>query len=287
MKESELDLVSEFISKHNREDHTHIGFCGEEVESIKHDMKSELDLAYTESFLVTYDEDQLVGVLGFDADFSNKNAEVWGPFIKDGYEEWRHKLWKGMLSYIPDGIDSLELFPNHQNEVVNQLAREADFQKHSEQLILTYSEVEDASNTDHNELSAEQHHNFITLHDQEFPKTYYNGAQIIERMNEHRKVFVKLNEEGQLIGYIYVEVEPEVSDASIEFFAVDPSERGKGIGKQLMKEALAWMLSFEEINSVALCVNAKDEGAIGLYLKSGFERKHQLVCYMKSLKGKG
>ncbi|GAA0462394.1 hypothetical protein GCM10008935_17430 [Alkalibacillus silvisoli] len=40
-------------------------------------MKNDMDdINYTDSFIVPYEGNELVGVLGFDADFENSNAEI-------------------------------------------------------------------------------------------------------------------------------------------------------------------------------------------------------------------
>lgn len=118
------------------------------------------------------------------------------------------------------------------------------------------------------------------LHDKTFPNTYYDGEEIISRLNNHRKVFV-CKEAKELTGYIYVEAEPEFDEGSIEFFAVNESQRGKGIGCYLLTMALRWLFSFNSIDSVSLCVNSKNEKAINLYKMAGFKEKHQLSYFIK------
>jgi len=118
------------------------------------------------------------------------------------------------------------------------------------------------------------------LHDRVFPNTYYSGNQIIERLNDHRKVFMDIKN-NSLAGYIYVEINPVFGEGSIEFFAVDQSQRGKGIGSKLLTMALKWLFTFDSINSITLCVNSENEKALNLYKIIGFKKKCQLCYFTK------
>ena len=58
---------------------------------------------------------------------------------------------------------------------------------------------------------------FAELHDRLFPTTYYNGAELVERLNENRRAWLT----EDLLGYIYVECKPDHGWASLEFVGVD------------------------------------------------------------------
>ncbi len=61
----------------------------EVLQTIIHDFS---DVGWRQSFVATYENNDLIGVLGFDVDEVKKCAEIWGPFIKA--ENW------GKLLYI-------------------------------------------------------------------------------------------------------------------------------------------------------------------------------------------
>ena len=45
-------------------------------------------IGWEKSFVVTYENNKIIGVLGFDVDEVKKCAEIWGPFIKaENWEE--------------------------------------------------------------------------------------------------------------------------------------------------------------------------------------------------------
>lgn len=282
LKDEDVKKVAQFISQLNSKDESHIGFCGTNIDELVHSLKNDLtDVPYTDSFVVAYEQDSLIGVLGFDADLDGEVAEVWGPFILENKWEIASSLWNRLVELLPREIEALHLFPNKKNVKVLQLAEEYNFHKNSEQAILDFprgkkKELKDVPVV---ELTPEFYEDMMELHDEVFPSTYFNGQQIVERLNGERKVFI-LEENGDLSGYIYVEAEPEFGEASIEFFAVKSSKRGQGIGVQLLTAALHWLFTFDSMDSVRLCVNA-DNKAIHLYKKVGFQHIHNLCYFTK------
>ncbi|MGN7399991.1 GNAT family N-acetyltransferase [Cytobacillus praedii] len=285
MKNNDVDTVAKFISEMNKIDDSHIGYCGNDRFEIAHSLREDLsDITYNNSFITVYEEDELIGVLGFDADLESNSAEIWGPFIKENKWDVVNHLWNRMVELLHDDIHSIRMFPNKLNKKVLQLAEELSFTKHSDQTILNFNKksISELDEIFILELKEEYFTEMKNLHDQSFPNTYYSGQQIINRLNEDRKVFIIVND-GQLDGYIYVEAEPAYGEASIEFFAVKESKRGKGIGSKLLTAALNWIFTIESIKSITLCVNSSNQNAINLYKKVGFQQIHELCFFTKNI----
>lgn len=244
---------------------------------MRHDIS---DVKYTESFVVAYEGNKLVGVLGFDADLEDKSAEIWGPFIFPDKWDITHGMWKKMIDMLPKEVDSLEMFPNLNNIRVCQLAEDLSFEKYSDETILIFrrENTKELKTVSIEELTTEYYLNMMQLHDEAFPTAYYSGQQIINRLDDNKKVFMVTNK-GLFCGYIYVEADPEFGEASIEFFAVEKSERGNGIGGKLLLGALKWLFTFRSMDSITLCVNSTNDYAINLYKKVGFEHLHDLCAF--------
>ncbi|WP_162785110.1 GNAT family N-acetyltransferase [Bacillus sp. P14.5] len=286
MNEGEVDRVAEFISHLNREKASHIGYCGQDSKEIAYSIRNDItDLSYMDSFLVAYDQDELVAVLGFDADIENNSAEIWGPFFKGFHIDVLHSMWNRMIELIPDQVHSLRMFPNKKNVNVLTLAEELGFVQKSVQTILSFDrkDMGQVSGEPFQEITPEYYSAMKELHNKIFPESYYNGSQIIERMIDYNKVMIT-SEGGRLTGYIYAEAEPEFGEASLEFFAVDESARGKGIGARLISQALNWLFLFDSMHSVTLCVDSANEKALRLYTKMGFKKEHELVYLIKNSK---
>lgn len=278
--------VAALIAKLNSESGSHIGYCGKQQEEISSYLQNELtDVPFEQAFVLAFKEETLIGVIGFDADFEQKVAEVWGPFVEADHQDQAILLFKDMLQLIPSEVERLFMFPNKENETALTIAADFNFSKQSEQAILIKRRNDIfASQVSKLPLLTEQRNReMIHLHDLAFPDTYYTGEQIINRINEHRKVFYNMKED-KFAGYIYVEVEPEFSEASIEFFAVDERFRGQSIGTELLKGAVSWIFSFKEIDELRLCVNSTNNQAIRLYQKAGFKLADELYFFQKELK---
>ncbi|HAM79539.1 GNAT family N-acetyltransferase [Ornithinibacillus bavariensis] len=282
MQENKLEAVANFIAEMNNKESFHIGYCGRDSTEIKQYIKEEIP--YNTSFITAYDGGKLVGVLGFDPDIDSGNAEIWGPFALANHWNTVDEMWEKMIEILPKNISSVSLFPNKRNKHVLEFAQKYQFNKESEEAILVFDRsnshlLQEASLE---ELTPKFYDAMEQLHDKTFPGTYYSGRQIIERLDEYKKVFIR-KENEELIGYIYVEAEPEFGDASIEFFGVLEDKRGLGIGGQLLKGAIRWLFTFEAIDSITLCVNMKNDNAIRLYQKVGFTLQDELCFFKKRI----
>ncbi|MBU9722886.1 MULTISPECIES: GNAT family N-acetyltransferase [Bacillaceae] len=282
-REEDILQVAELIAKLNKEKEHHIGYCGEDRDEIINTLETEFkDHLFENSFVIAERDEKMVGVLGFDGDLENQHAEIWGPFFSEaGWGKYVIHMWTKLQKLIPSEIDTISLFPQKNNENCAQFANGIGFEKQSEQTILVVRQEDvDKVPSDRGTEINEFYEEVRALHDATFPGTYYNGDEIMGRINDLRKVFT-LQEQGKLVGYIYVEAEPQFGEGSIEFFAVHEAYRGKGKGKELLQIGLKWLFSFEELDKITLCVNAGNDKAIRLYEHVGFQKKHELVHYIK------
>ncbi|MDR7856741.1 GNAT family N-acetyltransferase [Tissierella sp.] len=284
-KKEEINKISNFIADLNIIEESHIAYCGVNSEEIANSLIEDItDIEFDKSFIIAREDDEVIGVLGFDADMERNSAEIWGPFIKK--ENWSiaADMWEKMMEILPEKIESISMFINNKNSNCLKLADILDFSKKSEESILKFyrENIDSLDEVNLLELDVKDYEAMKKLHDKSFPNTYYSGEEIISRLNNHRKVFV-CKEADKLIAYIYVEAEPEFGEGNIEFFAVNEVQRGKGVGKILLTMGLKWLFSFNSIDSITLCVNAQNEKAINLYKKVGFTEKYQLSFFMKEI----
>lgn len=285
MKKNDVECVAKFISQINKVEDTHIGYCGiEQVEIANSFIEDLTDVPYGESFITAYENNNLIGVIGFDADLVNKSVEIWGPFVTESNRFILSEMWSEMLRLLPNEIEEIHLFPNKRNKNCIKFASDLGFICHSEQTILKFNKqnINDYKSISPVEIREGCYSDFKILHNENFPMTYYDGQQIIDRINEHRKVFIT-KELDDLSGYIYVEAEPEFGEANIEFFAVKELYRGRGIGGKLLIHALHWLFTFDSISSVTLCVNSTNKKAISLYKKVGFKHIYDLCFFSKKI----
>lgn len=124
------------------------------------------------------------------------------------------------------------------------------------------------------------HQSFSALHQLSFPNTYYSSEQILERTNEDNRLLT-IQDNMDLMGYVYVEASPLHGEGAIEYIAVSPAYRGQGVATKLMKAALHYLFSFDGIEEISLSVEANNKAAIALYMATGFQVKHTMIAFKK------
>lgn len=278
--------VAAFIARLQTDKTHQIAYFGQDTAELAAAIQT---FAPPNNVLLAYEDDQLIGLLGVDTDPSSGRAWLHGPLVD--FPDWQgvaDALYDEAmrLQMIPDFVHDEELFVDVANSNIAAFAASRRFTPGNPQTSLRLSRdalsllpvVEPAS-----ELAAPQYPQFVRLHDSLFPKTYYSGQQIIERIGERDRVFVVTapNVDVLPIGYIYARIETEATDGYIDFIGVAPDFRRQGIARRLIIAAAHWLFSFPEIEAVALTVAADNEAALALYISLGFAHVQTLQAYRK------
>ena len=261
---SKVEELASFIANMNKDATHHVGYCGDQKEELLHTILHDFsDIGWEKSFVVTYENNKIIGVLGFDVDEVKKCAEIWGPFIKaENWEEVALHMWKELIEKVPFHIEKFYGFYHVENNncarlMKNLYAKEQD--RHS--IFILNNIVEQRIICNVEEALPQVFEQFIALHNHVFPNTYYEGNEIIERLSDTNKLFVSMKN-GKLEGYVYVEVNPEFHEANIEFIATAENSRRKGVGEQLLQGAIQYIFSFQEMKEIELCLNTNNDRAM-------------------------
>lgn len=277
------EKIASFIASMNKDATHHVGYCGDEKEELLHTILHDFsDIGWERSFVVIYEGNKIIGVLGFDVDEVKKCAEIWGPFIKaENWEEIALLMWKELIEKVPFRIEKFYGFYHMENNNCANLMKSVNAKEQDRHSIFSLSNNIVGQRIIYNveEALPQVFEQFISLHNNVFPNTYYEGNEIIERLSDTNKLFVSV-ENDRLEGYIYVEVNPEFQEANIEFIATAEESRGKGIGECLLRAAIQHIFSFQGMRGIELCLNTNNEGAMKLYKKVGFEEKACLQHYI-------
>ena len=282
LTENDFTIVSRFIANLNGAKETHITEAGIDPKDIEQTIKFELpDIPAAESFLLAFEESQLIAVWGFEVDMERGVAYLWGPFIEhSNWHEVAAILWPKLLEIIPSKISSIRLNPSAKNTNAVKFAEQLNFETKSEALLLEINKENHQPFESERivELNKTYEANFVSLHDTIFPDTYYDGQEILERLNEYRKVFIT----NDFSGYVYADIQINAGTAEIEFIGVKESERGKGLGQLLLKKALDWIFMHQKMNKVSLYMQ-EDNPAIKLYKKVGFRVEDKAYSFNLNL----
>ncbi|WP_277584397.1 GNAT family N-acetyltransferase [Psychrobacillus antarcticus] len=280
-----LNELSSFLERINKENTSHIGYCGEKKKEISNTLSTDFsDIAIEKSFVVAYDKDNIVGALGFDIDVESRSAEVWGPFVKNGQSFFRiaNDLWQVLETTIPFILEEYLFYVNEKNTFARKFIENNNGVENGYHLILRADKnsLTDGQDIHIKTYDSTFHKSFSALHSLAFPNTYYSSDQILSRMSEDNRLLI-IHYNYEIKGYVYVEANPLHGEGTIEYIAVSPVFRGQGIATKLMKAALHHLFSYEGMAEIKLSVEANNNAAIALYTASGFQVKHKLIAYKK------
>jgi GNAT superfamily N-acetyltransferase len=279
-----LDELVQFVASLNSEGEHHIGFFGEGEADVRASL-AECLIQPSEGFTMAYEENELVGVFGVDADPEVNRAWLFGPLVDHAdWHEIADQLYAKVLSRIPVNIRDYDLFADVQNTRMEAFAVRHGFPVHSENAVLSLTR-ENYKPAGKRQLQVIRYQKrffkqFETLHKALFPNAYFTARQIAEKIDENHQLFLVV-EERQLLGYHFCKIEPESGSGYIDFIGTGPLARGGGIGAELLASGVDWMFSASTTQKINLTVNADNVAARHLYEKFGFITDRIMRGYRK------
>lgn len=277
----DLDELSLFLSESNKRKESHIGFCGEQVEEIKQTLKEDFvshddDINF---FIARNNIGKIIAAIGLDVD--GTVAEVWGPFNQVSSIKLQCQLWEKLVNENPI-IQEYYFFINKENTQQQEFMKELAAKKTGEHLTLVikernFNKVSEMKSTPY---VTGDFNDFENLHNDTFPRTYYDARTITKRLGDGNSLKVLKNELNEFQGYAYFEVDAEMGEASLEYISISTEAQNKGLGTMLLKEVLTEMFSYTPINEIKLTVENANSQANHVYMKAGFEPKDILLSYL-------
>lgn len=272
-----------FIVRMNNEPSHHIAFFGVG----EADVRSTLDEAVipiSEGFHLAYENEKLIGIFGVDADPEISRAWLLGPII--AHTDWQKiadEMFSTIQPFIPEGIREQELFCDVKNVNVRAFAERHHFPPRAETAIFSLERkayIKQAISTDIMDFQESYFEQFETLHNGLFPNTYYTARQIVEKLDDHHRLLLAV-EDGRLLGYHFCKIESE--SGYVDFIGADASARGRGIGASLLASGLDWIFASPTTARINLTVNADNDSAQSLYKKFGFFCERITIGFRKTV----
>jgi ribosomal protein S18 acetylase RimI-like enzyme len=221
--------------------------------------------------------DRLRGALAVEADPEIGRAWLWGPFTDPAADAAEARGLEDALlaatgDLLPVGVGELEIAGDERNERLVAFADRHGFVRFSRSFLLAFprERFDPAAVAPLPDLDPALDGQMAALHEAAFAGSHWNARQMREMHGTHRRL-LGFVEDGRLLGYVFVRVEAEVDEAEVEFLAVDPAARGKGVGGALLRAALHHIFSFDHVTGTGLSVREELADAIHLYRKTGFE----------------
>jgi RimJ/RimL family protein N-acetyltransferase len=281
-----LDELIQFVVRLNSDGAHHIGFFGEGEADVRASL-AECQISPAEGFRLAYEEGELVGVFGVDADPEINRAWLFGPLVK--HEDWHtvaDQLYAEVLPLIPVDIRDYDLFCDIQNTRIQAFAARHGFPLNSENAVLTLKRENytPAANGKSNIIPyrEELFDQFEQLHKTLFPNAYFTARQMVEKLDGDHRLFLAV-EKDRLLGYHFCKIEAASDSGYVDFIGRDPDARGRGIGADLLVAGLDWMLAAPSTMKINLTVNADNMAARALYEKFGFVTDRIMRGYRKRI----
>ena len=281
----DFKLMAEFISKYNQLPTEHCLHCSQNSNEILEELKDH-ETRGEQHFLLAFKGDKLVGLLGGDSD-NNPLTEIWlwGPFIdKTAPKSLNQQLYNELLATFPT-IKKMTAFYHVENKNAKSFYATLGFKEQKEatheyhcplnncppEILNIPPNKEQIIPFEERFLSA-----FEALHTTAFPKSYYSIQEMMELKNLQNGNFQlwiqRTLTTNELLGYVFANITPN-QEGFIHFLAVDPQQRKKGIGSQLLQRALYFFFVEHQLPSVSLTVSDTNN-ARQLYEKHGFKLRY-------------
>lgn len=283
LRRQDIDELAAFIASQQAAPTTAVGFAGSQPAEIAHELSEFADRPAEESFVLARDNGELVGALGFEVDLAKHHTSIWGPLISAAnWDAVADHMWLIGAELLPADTERLDVFCHMRNERVKGWAERHALPLHSEQFIMAFDRamLDQLPFAHADELTPRFHAQFVRLHETSFPNTYYSGPEILTRINDQQRVLV-VTEGESVLGYTYLEANPEFGEGHIEFIAVAETARGRGVGLQLLTSAVHWLFSFAPVANIELVVSGANPAALSLYRRAGFKELAHMIVYRK------
>ncbi|QNO13666.1 GNAT family N-acetyltransferase [Alkalicella caledoniensis] len=269
----DLENLSAFLSEMNSLPEYHIGYCGTNQEEIYNTIIKDPELL--KSFIIVKKGEKIISALGYD--FYDETIELWGPFIREEYNtEMTTTLWAKMLTKLPKEVKYILGYCNEKNFKCITWLVDKKFDLSGKHTVLQIDPQSHKDSAGFHLLKDEYFKDFVVLHNNLFPNTYYTGMQILNKLDDNNAVLVETID-SSLVGYAFV-TQDSLKNGNVEFIGVNPRYQKKGIGYKLMNGALDWF-KLKKSREVILSVNANNTQAINLYKKVGFTIKDEMCSY--------
>src|SRR5687768_12307632 len=281
-----IEELVHFAARLNSDGLHHIGFFGEGGADVRSSL-AECLIPPSEGFMLAYDDDQLVGIFGVDADAEVNKAWLFGPLVE--HADWQtiaDQLYASVLPLIPANIRDRILFCDVRNVHMEEFAARHGFPLQAENTILSLTRDQykptATMKTQVREYQEGFFGQFHELHKVLFPNGSYNADQMANKINETHHVFIAIEDE-RLLGYIYCKIDPQAESGYVDFIGTDESARGRGIGADLLAAGVDWMFSAPTTRKINLTVNADNIVARNLYEKFDFVTERTMRGYRKQV----
>jgi ribosomal protein S18 acetylase RimI-like enzyme len=281
----ELDAVVAFIADQQARLDRRCTYVGLEADGIRAELDA-LTPTWADTVRTVVDDDgALRGVVVVEWDDALERSWILGPWVAGDDATWRATapvLLDAALDQLPDDVTRHEVCGDVSHVLLAELAGSRGWHRSevNHALVADRATIEgwrDPPAHDDLRAAGEDDLDFIRpLHDAEFPDTYASADQLLG-VDGGDDAWVVLVDEG-LAGYAAGKVQPD-GEGYIDFVAVHPDARGRGVGRHLVVALSRDLLAACRSGRVNLTVAERRTDARALYERLGFRADESFVAH--------
>lgn len=278
----DLPSLAAFIARMNAKPASQSLYCAaDSTAGVRSALRNAEDCpgGWEHSFAVGVQTDgEIVAALGCQFDPERTFGWLWGPWVNRMPGDWTAcapDMFDRLLKQLPPTVRRLEAFLHAENASARRFLQARGFTTG----ILTHIYVrprvgwngsDEAAPGGHTLLRPAHEVAFARLHVETFPAGASTPADDLLAGRDDEHAIFAATDGLRLLGYVCVSVNRAPREGFIEYLAVKPAARGRGIGARLLQTALRWTFEDRRLPQAALCVSEWRGGARRLYEQAGF-----------------
>ena len=216
-------------------------------------------------------EGEIAAAVGCQFDPAGTLGWLWGPWIDRAPDRMLDQL----LTLLPPSVRRLEAFLHAENQMGRRFLAMRGFSSGplTHIYVLPLADrppTEAAAVSGILPLRGAHEVAFARLHTETFPAGASTPADELLAGRDDEHAIFTASDGLRLLGYVCVSVNRAPHEGFINYLAVKPIARGRGIGGHLLQKALRWTFDEQRLPQAALCVSEWRGGARRLYEQAGF-----------------
>ncbi|MDF2673139.1 MAG: hypothetical protein K0R09_1404 [Clostridiales bacterium] len=267
---NDIDEIVSLVYELNNKPESSCGSCPKEIQKIKNKLLN-LIKSTDNLVLLYYQDNNLVGVVGFDIDVDEKCGDCVGPFIKENYMD----IAKQFIQYACKTLNGFRIYfyfdsRNQEQLCLMKMVNGIDICS-DKRMVLRSTNNTDLTNTKIAFLTDRYKQEFCHMHDRLFSDVYWDSKKILKEFNNWT-IYIETHED-ELVGFLVVHKSDTKS--YIQAVGVSENHRRKGYGKRLLNQAISDGFLNKNITSIELDVESDNITAERLYLEKGFQVQYE------------
>ncbi len=284
-KDSDFNNVVNYIYLRNKHSKTKIGYVGDVKNEIEKTLKQDFsDLSLNESIFILTEKEEIKVLFALDVDKENRSIEVWGPYYNDETSlEEMDKVWRYILDSNFNGYKFL-FFINTENKIaIDFVDHYLKCNKQGEHVDLVYKLNEKIEKYESMKnvkvVEKEYSENIVTIHNNLFKGSYYNGENLLSNLKkEEVKLYILEHDCFGEIGYLYCEKSDEDQEIYVDYIGIDLKYQGRHYSEVLMYHLLK-SVDINKYKYIRTCVDSSNNRALNMFEKFNFDIEYTNLLY--------